>query len=77
MNALTAHSKGHIYPIIDEERNTVLSSQLMKFLCGGDEMASIACLVSVLHERDAAAESSVDDVTDILVAKNRGGGVCY
>lgn len=77
MNALTAHSKGHVDPIVNQERNIVLPGHLMKILCNSDEMASITCLVSVLHERDATAEGSVDDVTDILVAKNRGGGVCY
>lgn len=77
MDAFTVYSEGHIYPVIDQERNIIFSGHLMKLLCGSDEVARIACLVSILHKRNASAEGSVDDVTDILVAKNRGGRICY
>lgn len=76
MDAFTVYREGHIYPVVDQERNTIFSGHLMKFLCGSDEVTRIVCLVSVLHESDASAEGSVDDVTDILIAKNRGSRIC-
>lgn len=76
MDSLTAHSEGHVHTVVDQKGNIVLLGHVMESLRSGNEMPGIACLVAVLHKRDAAAKGSVHDVTDVLVAQNRGRGVC-
>lgn len=76
MNPLAAHSEGHVHAVVDEERNIVLLGHLVQSFRNRDEVPSVACLVPILYQRDATAEGSVYDVTNILVAKNRGRGIC-
>lgn len=52
MDTLSTNSEGDIYSIIDQKGYAILFGDLVKFAGCGNEISSIAGLVSVLHDGD-------------------------
>lgn len=75
MHALAADGQRDVDPVVDEQRHIVPLCDIVQLPRRRDQGARVARLVPVLHDRDAPADGAVDDVSDVLVAKDRGCGV--
>lgn len=75
MHALAAHGQRDVDPVVDEQRHPMLLSDGVQPLRRRYQVSRVARLVAVLHDGDAPADGAVHDVTDVLVAKDRGCGV--
>lgn len=75
VHALAPNGQGDIDPVVDEQRHSMLLRDGVQSLCRLYQVSRVARLVPVLHDGDAPADGAVDDVTDVLVAKDRGCGV--
>lgn len=75
VHALAADGQSHIDPVVDEQRHIVTLCDSVQLPRRRDQGPRVARLVPVLHDRDSPADGAVDDVTDVLVAKDRGCGV--
>jgi hypothetical protein len=56
MHALCADSERNIHAVIDQQRHTILSGDLVQLLRGVDLVSGVALFVSVLDHRDTCAK---------------------
>lgn len=70
MYALSAHGNGHIEAIVDDERDSMLLSNLVKRRSFGYQVGGVMKLVAILYDGDSWTLTELDIA---LVTQARGG----